>query len=162
MALAQRRWAAEILHFWFHELTPRDWWGGSGSLDNLCKERFRPELEALVKRALAKEAPDRFMDAQQMLEALDAVPSPAAWLTVQPNQRPLAGGAVPAFDPHMAQLPPAPVQAPHAPTPAPVMAQASMSRPSSKGSTLLIVALAVFLGLAAVGIAGGVVAWFVL
>jgi len=47
MALAQRRWAAEILHFWFHELTPRDWWGGSGSLDNLCKERFRPELEAL-------------------------------------------------------------------------------------------------------------------
>jgi len=122
----------------------------------------RPELEALVKRALAKEAPDRFMDAQQMLEALDAVPSPAAWLTVQPNQRPLAGGAVPAFDPHMAQLPPAPVQAPHAPTPAPVMAQASMSRPSSKGSTLLIVALAVFLGLAAVGIAGGVVAWFVL
>ncbi len=47
MALAHRRWAAEILHFWFHELRPRDWWGGSDSLDALCKQRFQPELEAL-------------------------------------------------------------------------------------------------------------------
>jgi len=121
----------------------------------------RPELEALVKKALAKEAPDRFLDAQEMLDTLDAVPSPAAWLKVQPGQRPLAGGAVPAFDPQLAQLPPAP-PAPHAPTPAPMMAQASMEQPESKGSMMLIVVLAVVLGLVAVGVVGGVVAWLVL
>ncbi|KLI64559.1 DUF924 family protein [Aurantiacibacter marinus] len=47
--MARRRWAAEILHFWFHRLGPRDWWGGSGNLDQVCTERFQPELEALCR-----------------------------------------------------------------------------------------------------------------
>ncbi|WP_340588484.1 DUF924 family protein [Erythrobacter alti] len=47
MGLAPRRWAAEILYFWFHELSPRDWWGGSDKLDTTCAKRFQPELEAL-------------------------------------------------------------------------------------------------------------------
>ncbi len=47
MGLVQRPWAAELLHFWFHELAPRDWWGGSDELDNTMEKRFRHWLEAL-------------------------------------------------------------------------------------------------------------------
>lgn len=47
MTLVQRPWAAELLHFWFHELTPRDWWGGSDELDTKMAKRFRHRLEAL-------------------------------------------------------------------------------------------------------------------
>lgn len=39
---------------------------------------FRPELEAVVARALAKRKEDRFADAGEMLAALRAVPSPPA------------------------------------------------------------------------------------
>lgn len=47
MSLAPRRWAAELLHFWFHELRPEDWWGGSDTIDAICTGRFQHELEAL-------------------------------------------------------------------------------------------------------------------
>lgn len=47
MAQAQRSWAAQLLHFWFHELTPRDWWRGSDELDAEIEKRFRPWLQAL-------------------------------------------------------------------------------------------------------------------
>ena len=47
MALARRQWAADLLHFWFHELGPADWWGGSESLDSRMEKRFRRNLEAL-------------------------------------------------------------------------------------------------------------------
>ncbi|QZH75946.1 MAG: DUF924 domain-containing protein [Erythrobacter sp.] len=47
MSGAQRRWAGELLHFWFHRLTPRAWFGGSAELDREIEKRFRPELEAL-------------------------------------------------------------------------------------------------------------------
>lgn len=47
MALAPRRWAAELLHCWFHELSPADWWGGSAPVDAELEKRFRRELEAL-------------------------------------------------------------------------------------------------------------------
>jgi serine/threonine protein kinase len=40
--------------------------------------RFRPELEELVAKALAKNPDHRFQDAQSMLAALDAIPHPAA------------------------------------------------------------------------------------
>ncbi len=40
--------------------------------------RFRPELEAIVARALAKEKEERFADAGEMLAALRAVPRPLA------------------------------------------------------------------------------------
>ena len=35
MPAAPRRWAAELLHVWFHDLRPADWWGGS-ILDRCC------------------------------------------------------------------------------------------------------------------------------
>ncbi|MFB0612187.1 DUF924 family protein [Aurantiacibacter poecillastricola] len=35
------------MHFWFHTLTPRQWWGGSDELDKELEKRFRRELEAL-------------------------------------------------------------------------------------------------------------------
>lgn len=47
MALAPKQWAADLLHFWFHELTPRDWWGGSDALDATMEKRFRHQLESL-------------------------------------------------------------------------------------------------------------------
>ncbi|WP_120077344.1 DUF924 family protein [Aurantiacibacter odishensis] len=47
MALAPRQWAADLLHFWFHELTPADWWGGSEQTDATIEKRFRHWLEAL-------------------------------------------------------------------------------------------------------------------
>lgn len=45
--MANRPWAAELLHFWFHELSPHDWWGGSDRVDAIMDKRFRRELEAL-------------------------------------------------------------------------------------------------------------------
>lgn len=58
----------------------------------------RPELDAVIQKALAKDADDRFVDAVQMLAALEAVPQPAAWLTQRPGERPpLRGGALPAL-----------------------------------------------------------------
>lgn len=40
----------------------------------------RPELDAIVKKALAKKPAERFADAREMLAALEAVPEPAAWI----------------------------------------------------------------------------------
>jgi len=50
VALASRQWAADLLHFWFHELGPADWWGGSDALDTKMDRRFRHWLEALSPR----------------------------------------------------------------------------------------------------------------
>ncbi|OCC23825.1 hypothetical protein MB02_08290 [Croceicoccus estronivorus] len=47
MAAAPRRWAAELLHFWFHKLTPQDWFGGSERVDAQLRARFGPDLAAL-------------------------------------------------------------------------------------------------------------------
>ena len=47
MSLAPRRWAAELLHVWFHRLRPRDWWVKSDSVDALLARRFSAELAAL-------------------------------------------------------------------------------------------------------------------
>lgn len=40
----------------------------------------RRELDALIARAMAKEADGRFADAREMLAALEAIPRPAAWI----------------------------------------------------------------------------------
>lgn len=50
----------------------------------------RPELDALIAKAMAKEAGDRFRDAGEMLAALDAIPRPAAWLA-SASQGPMHG-----------------------------------------------------------------------
>lgn len=50
MTAAPRRWAAELLHVWFHELGPAQWWGGSDAVDAVLRRRFGSELSALGAR----------------------------------------------------------------------------------------------------------------
>ena len=47
MAAAPRRWAAELLHFWFHRLGPRDWFRGGPHVDEALRKRFEPDLLTL-------------------------------------------------------------------------------------------------------------------
>lgn len=47
MAAARRRWAAELLHFWFEKLGPRDWFRGGPHVDEALARRFEPELLSL-------------------------------------------------------------------------------------------------------------------
>ena len=50
MASAHRHWAAEILHLWFHELKPRDWFAPNREVDALLRRRFARELASLRTR----------------------------------------------------------------------------------------------------------------
>ena len=50
MTAAPRRWAAELLHVWFHRLRPDDWWGGSDAIDAMLRARFASDLAALGHR----------------------------------------------------------------------------------------------------------------
>ena len=45
-----RRWAAELLHFWFHHMPQRQWFARDDALDAALKRRFGAELAALRKR----------------------------------------------------------------------------------------------------------------
>lgn len=49
MAAPRRRWAADLLHFWFHQLDPADWWRGDERVDAACR-RFEREWRALRAR----------------------------------------------------------------------------------------------------------------
>ena len=50
MAAPQRRWAAELLHFWFHKLGPRVWFAPDPRADDLLRRRFGRELARLAVR----------------------------------------------------------------------------------------------------------------
>ena len=50
MAAPRRRWAAEILHFWFHRLRPRDWFRPGPEVDAVLRERFERDLLMLGNR----------------------------------------------------------------------------------------------------------------
>ena len=50
MAAPQRRWAAELLHFWFHALQPRDWFAPNPRIDTALRRRFARELGSLRLR----------------------------------------------------------------------------------------------------------------
>lgn len=50
MALAPRPWAAAILHLWFHQLGPGDWFTRSASVDAMLARRFARLWQALRKR----------------------------------------------------------------------------------------------------------------
>ena len=56
MAAPVRAWAADLHHFWFHELKPRDWWRGSAKVDSACRQ-FEPLVMALHTRP-----PHEFLD----------------------------------------------------------------------------------------------------
>lgn len=43
----------DIIHFWFEELTNKDWFGKSDELDNLIRERFESLAESAAKGELA-------------------------------------------------------------------------------------------------------------
>ncbi|WP_126176797.1 DUF924 family protein [Tsuneonella rigui] len=49
MTAAPRRWAADLLHFWFHELGAEDWFGGSAEVD-AASQRFARDLDMLGRR----------------------------------------------------------------------------------------------------------------
>lgn len=50
MAAPQRRWAAELLHTWFHKLRPRDWFRPDAQVDARLRRRFERELPRLAAR----------------------------------------------------------------------------------------------------------------
>ena len=50
MTAPRRRWAAELLHFWFHQLRPADWFRGSDSVDARLRRRFARDLAMLGHR----------------------------------------------------------------------------------------------------------------
>lgn len=50
MAALQRRWAAELLHVWFHQLGPQDWFKPDPRVDSLLRRRFMHELSWLATR----------------------------------------------------------------------------------------------------------------
>ena len=50
MAAPQRRWAAELVHLWFHGLDPGDWFAPNPAVDALLRRRFARELASLRTR----------------------------------------------------------------------------------------------------------------
>lgn len=66
MVAPQRRWAAELLHVWFHTLGPRDWFRPDPRVDAMLRRRFGRELAFLSRRP-----PAEFLD--DPLTALAAV-----------------------------------------------------------------------------------------
>lgn len=50
MAAPQRRWAAEIVHYWFHALKPHDWFAPGAAVDDELRRRFGGDLAALRGR----------------------------------------------------------------------------------------------------------------
>lgn len=73
MTAASRRWAADLLHFWFHELGPADWWGGSPALDDRVRRRFGHELAMLAQRPASEFLRDPLI-AQAGILLFDQVP----------------------------------------------------------------------------------------
>ena len=54
MTAARRAWAADLLHFWFDELGPADWFGASPQVDAELRRRYARWLVAL-RRCPARE-----------------------------------------------------------------------------------------------------------
>ena len=73
MTLAGRRWAAEMLHVWFHELGPGQWWGGSDAVDTMLRRRFGRDLAALGVRPAAEFLDDTLV-ARAAILLFDQVP----------------------------------------------------------------------------------------
>lgn len=98
MAASQRRWAAELLHLWFHELHPRDWFQPDPRVDSLLRRRLGHELAWLASRP----AHEFLTDPQTALAAVllfDQLPrnlhrkTPRAFAT-DPLARAIAKGAL--------------------------------------------------------------------
>jgi uncharacterized protein (DUF924 family) len=73
LAAPPRRWAAELLHFWFHRLGPRDWFRGGTHVDAALRKRFERELTMLRTRPPGEFLADR-QTAQAAVLLFDQVP----------------------------------------------------------------------------------------
>jgi uncharacterized protein (DUF924 family) len=73
LAAAQRRWAAELLHYWFHVLGSADWFRVSADLDDALRTRFAPDLAMLRLRPAAEFLSDP-LTAQAAVLLFDQVP----------------------------------------------------------------------------------------
>lgn len=86
MPAASRRWAADLLHFWLHDLRPADWFGGSPELDESLRSRFGRDLAMLSLRPAAEFLRDP-LTARAAILLFDQVPrniyrnSPRAFAT---------------------------------------------------------------------------------
>jgi len=50
VAAARTAWAADLLHFWFHDLRPRQWFARSDALDAALRRRFGRVLAMQANR----------------------------------------------------------------------------------------------------------------
>jgi len=73
LAAAQRRWAAELLHYWFHVLGPADWFRASADVDEVLRQRFAADLAMLRRRPAAEFLSDP-LTAQSAVLLFDQVP----------------------------------------------------------------------------------------
>ncbi len=113
----------------------------------------RPELDALIQKAMAKEADHRYADARQMLAALEAIPKPIAWLGAPMAASPPQSAPQPAAYNIPAPYPAAPAHA--APQSAAAFGAAAM--PEKKSNKLLFIGLIAALGFCL--LSGVVLAW---
>lgn len=121
----------------------------SGRVEGLV---VRPEVEAIVQKAMAKKPTDRFADAGEMLAALEAVPSPAAWIAGATHVPP-----VPLAPPPSAELAPSPL----AQTPVQQPPPASLPAPAGgMNMTYVFVGAAILAGVVALAVVGGALLFF--
>ncbi len=73
MTAAPRRWAAELLHVWYHVLGPEQWWGGSDAVDAMLRQRFARDLAALGIRPAASFLTDP-LSARAAILLFDQIP----------------------------------------------------------------------------------------
>ena len=98
MPAAPRAWAADLLHFWFHQLGPRDWFGAGHGVDDELRRRYARWLGALRLRPAGEFLADR-QTARAAVLLFDQVPrnihrrSPHAFAT-DPLARAIAKAAL--------------------------------------------------------------------
>lgn len=96
--LAPRRWAAELLKTWFHDLGAGDWWGGSNAVDARLRARFAPDLAMLSGRTPAEFLTDP-LTARAAILLFDQIPrnihrGTARAFAFDPLARAIARGAI--------------------------------------------------------------------
>jgi uncharacterized protein (DUF924 family) len=98
MAGACRQWTAELLHFWFYDLRPRQWFGRNALVDQALHQRFSRELALLKNRPARDFLRDR-QTAQAAILLFDQLPrnlfrdSPRAF-ACDPLARAITKGAI--------------------------------------------------------------------
>ena len=96
MTAPQRRWAAELLHFWFHALRPADWFRVSHAVDDAVRRRFARDLAMLRTRPASEFLSDP-LTARAAVLLFDQVPrnlyrGSAAAFATDPLARRIAKG----------------------------------------------------------------------